>query len=196
MAAARDDDDGEDDDIPERAVAVGRPLPRCRTQPRSPAAAADDDDDGDAAAAAAAAAAAVAAAAVDAAAAVVAVALAQCPRTPAARPRRPPAWHRAPDLRRRRQRRRAPPRTDCHCCAGGARTPRADSRARNCCARSCVRGASRAPASFQPVPSPVVVAVPIHVILVPNLARTADSRAFVDDDAVENVEHTYMSRRR
>lgn len=186
-AVAAHDDDGDDgDDIPGRAVAEDKPHPRCRTRPPRTFAAGDDDDDG------------VVGAAV---AVAVAVALAQCPQTLAIHPR-PPA-----------ERRRAlaprwwvPPRTNYHhCCAAGVRTPRADLRARNCCARLCVRGASRVPASFQPVPlSPVAVdRVSTRVICLDRsehrFRRTVclfvAPCAFADDE--ENLgKRSYMSRSR
>lgn len=149
-AVAARDDDGDDDGIPGRAVVEDKPLPRCRTRPTRTFAVGDDDDDGAADAAVA---------------AGVAVALVQCPQTPATHPRPPVEGPRALAPRCR-----VAPRTNCphHCCAAGARIPRADSRARNCCARLCVHGASRVPASFQvPVPlSPVAVdrRVSAHVI--------------------------------
>lgn len=182
VTAHGDDDDGDGDDIPERAVVEDIPLPRCRTRPPRTFAVGDDDDDG----------------VVGAAVAVgVAVALAQCPQTPATHPQ-PPAERRhalAP-------RWWVPPRTNYHhCCAAGVRIPRADLRARNCCARLCVRGASRVPASFQPVPlSPVVVdRVSTHVICLNRSShrflRTVASCAFADDEEILG-KRSYMSRRR
>lgn len=183
--AAHDDDDGDDGgDIPGRAGAEDKPLPRCRTRPPRTFDAGDADDDG----------------AVGAAVAVaVAVALAQCPQTLAIHPR--------PRAERRRAlapRWWAPPRTNCHhCCAAGVRIPRADSRARNCCARSCVRGASRVPASFQPVPlSPVAVdRVSTHVICLDRSSHRFLRAVFVDpcafaDDEESPGKRSYMSRRR
>ena len=201
VVAVDGDDDGDDDGIRVQAVAVDKPLPRCKMRPRRPPPVADDDG-GDAAVVVvvvvvvvAAAAAAVAVDAVVVAAAVAAVAAAavleRCLRIPATR-RRAPGRFRATGPPTTR----APPRTDCRCCAASGRNPRADSRARNCCARSCVRGASPVPASFQPVAPPALVAVPVvHVLLLllpsvrsswPTTDGTRCSFILVDDDHDED----------
>lgn len=187
---AVDGDGGDGDDgIRARAAAAGKPLPRCRTQPRRPPPVADDDG-GDAVVALAAVV--VGAAAVVAGAVVVVVVVGAAAAAEAAVPERCP---RIPATRRRAQGRflaacppttRAQQRTGSRCCAASGRNPRADSRARNCCARSCVRGASPVPASFQPVAPPALVAVPVvHVLLFPSFRERAATRysfAFLDDD--------------
>lgn len=180
------DGDGGDDGIRVQEVAEDKPLPRYRTQPQRPPPVADDGG-GDVAAVA------VAVVAVDAVVVAVAVAAAgaavpeRCLRILATRRRAPGRFRVAGPPTR------APPRTDCRCYAASGRNPRADSRARNCCARSCVRGASPVPASFQPVAPPALVAVPVvHVLslLLPSISPTTDGTLYsfilVDDDHDED----------